>query len=143
PEGYELIVSPDGIALHGKGAGLFYAMQTLIQLLPSDPDGNLAVPAVTIRDAPRYAYRGLHLDVGRHMFPISFIKKYIDFIAAYKFNTFHWHLTDDQGWRIEIKKYPKLAEIGAFREQTLIGHLRQPGLYDGIRYGGFYTQEDR
>ncbi|WP_257658076.1 beta-N-acetylhexosaminidase [Parapedobacter lycopersici] len=142
PEGYELVVSPGGIALHGKGAGLFYAMQTLIQLLPSDAEAGLMVPAVTIRDAPRYAYRGLHLDVGRHMFPISFIKKYIDFIAAYKLNTFHWHLTDDQGWRIEIKKYPKLAEVAAFRDQTLIGRNRRPGMYDGARYGGFYTQEE-
>lgn len=142
PEAYELVVSPDRIDLRGKDAGLFYAMQTLIQLLPKPGATVQVIPAVNIKDEPRYPYRGMHLDVGRHMFPVSFIKKYIDFIASYKFNTFHWHLTDDQGWRIEIKKYPKLAEIGAFREQTLIGHLRQPGLYDGIRYGGFYTQEE-
>lgn len=141
-EGYELVVSPDRIELRGKDAGLFYAMQTLTQLLPQQRDEPLTIPAVSIQDEPRYSYRGLHLDVGRHMFPVSFIKKYIDFIAAYKLNTFHWHLTEDQGWRIEIKKYPKLTEVGAYRDQTMIGRYRQPALYDGTRYGGFYTQEE-
>lgn len=142
PEGYELVVSPERVELRGKDAGLFYAMQTLTQLLPLNADTVATVPAVTVRDAPRYKYRGLHLDVGRHMFPVAFIKKYIDFIAAYKLNTFHWHLTEDQGWRIEIKKYPKLMEVAAFRDQTLIGRHKRPGMYDGTRYGGYYTQEE-
>ncbi|WP_257666098.1 beta-N-acetylhexosaminidase [Parapedobacter tibetensis] len=141
-EGYTLTVSADRISLQGKEAGLFYAMQTLVQLLPEKAGEQLAIPAVSIKDEPRYMYRGLHLDVGRHMFPVSFIKKYIDFIAAYKLNNFHWHLTEDQGWRIEIKKYPKLTEIGAYRDQTLIGNYKKDGDYDGTRYGGFYTQDE-
>jgi len=143
PEAYILTVTGDRISLQGKDAGLFYAMQTLTQLLPkTQGEGPPAIQAVTIKDAPRYKYRGLHLDVCRHMFPVAFIKKYIDFIAAYKLNNFHWHLTEDQGWRIEIKKYPKLTETGAFRAQTLIGNYKQPGDYDGIPYGGFYTQDE-
>jgi len=141
-EAYTLSVSPEHIILQGKDAGLFYAMQTLAQLIPKKGDGPLVVPAVSIKDEPHYRYRGLHLDVCRHMFPVSFIKKYIDFIAAYKLNNFHWHLTDDQGWRIEIKQYPRLAEVGAYRAQTLIGNYKQPGDYDGTRYGGFYTQDE-
>ncbi len=142
PEGYTVDVAADHIHLHGKDAGLFYAMQSLVQLLPKKNEGQLAIPAVSISDEPRYQYRGLHLDVCRHMFPVSFIKKYIDFIAAYKLNNFHWHLTEDQGWRIEIKKHPKLTEVGAYRDQTLIGNYRRPGDFDGTRYGGFYTQDE-
>ncbi|MCW3109030.1 MAG: beta-N-acetylhexosaminidase, partial [Segetibacter sp.] len=101
----------------------------------------LIIPTVSIQDAPRFAYRGMHLDVGRHMFPVSFIKKYIDYIALHKMNFFHWHLTEDQGWRIEIKKYPLLTEVGGYRNGTIIG--RYPGTgNDGIRYGGFYTQDE-
>ncbi|SEN23450.1 hexosaminidase [bacterium A37T11] len=141
-EAYELQVDPDKVVLKGKEAGLFYAYETLLQILPDTLTGQLTIPAVTIKDQPRYAYRGLHLDVGRHFFPVSYIKKYIDLIAAYKLNNFHWHLTEDQGWRIEIKKYPKLTQIGAFRDQTLLGRYRNPGEYDSIRYGGFYTQDE-
>ena len=101
------------------------------------------VPSCEITDEPRFAYRGMHLDVGRHMFPVEYIKKYIDMIALHKMNTFHWHLTEDQGWRIEIKKYPKLTEIGAFRKETIVGHAgKKPAVYDGKPYGGFYTQDE-
>jgi hexosaminidase len=124
--------------------GLFYGTQTLIQLLPiQNPKSkiqNLAIPQLTITDYPRFAYRGLHLDVSRHFFPVDFIKKYIDYIALHKMNYFHWHLTDDQGWRIEIKKYPKLTSVGGWRDGTIIG--RYPGTgNDNIHYGGYYTQE--
>ncbi|MFI5128841.1 MAG: family 20 glycosylhydrolase [Chitinophagales bacterium] len=140
---YELAVDKKGIYVHGNAKGLFYAFQTLIQLLPTPdkilPNTNIQIPFVSIKDSPRFAYRGMHLDVGRHFFPVSFIKKYIDYLALHKFNTFHWHLTEDQGWRIEIKKYPKLTQVGAWRNGTIIG--RYPGKgNDGKRYGGYYTQ---
>jgi hexosaminidase len=145
---YTLLVTGKGITIEGDSyPGTFYGMQSLIQLLPVPPSpahrpGNrLQIPLVNIRDAPRFAYRGMHLDVGRHFFPVSFIKKYIDYLAFHKMNTFHWHLTEDQGWRIEIKKYPKLTEVGAWRDGTIIG--RYPGTgNDSTRYGGFYTQEE-
>lgn len=140
PESYQLNVAETGVTIKANsGAGLFYGVQSLIQLIP---DGSAQVAAVTISDYPRYSWRGLHLDVGRHMFPVEFIKKYIDLMSHYKFNTFHWHLTEDQGWRIEIKKYPKLQETAAFRKETLVGHGRSPKEYDGKRYGGYYTQEE-
>ena len=99
------------------------------------------IPAVEITDYPRFEYRGMHLDVARHFFPVEFVKKYIDLLAMHKMNRFHWHLTEDQGWRIEIKKYPKLTEIGAWRDSTLIGNYGS-GVYDNVRHGGFYTQEE-
>lgn len=139
--GYKLSVNQTGISITAATEqGIFYGIQTLIQLF----DHNLhAFPFVEIKDYPRYSYRGLHLDVSRHFFPVNFIKEYIDILSFYKLNTFHWHLTDDQGWRIEIKKYPKLTEIGAFRAQTVVGHSRIPPLrYDGIKYGGYYTQKE-
>lgn len=145
PEGYyTLSIRADGIVITAPNdAGLFYGAQTLIQMLSAS---NKQLPAVDITDYPRFAYRGLHLDVGRHMFPVDFIKKYIDLMAKHKFNRFHWHLTEDQGWRIEIKKYPKLQEIAAYRKETVIGHAgsrtRQGRTYDGQRYGGYYTQEE-
>ena len=120
--------------------GLFYGMQTLKQLLPVEStNGVLEVPVVDIKDQPRFAWRGNMLDCGRHFFPISFIKKYIDILAMYKLNTFHWHLTEDQGWRIEIKKYPLLTEISSWRDETVVGHNTDK--YDGMGYGGFYTQD--
>ena len=147
-EGYKLSVSTNGVKITGKTAkGVFYGIQTLRQLLPAKIEvengitSELTLPNVTIEDAPSYVYRGMHLDVGRHMFPVTFIKKYIDLIALHKMNTFHWHLTEDQGWRIEIKKYPKLTEIGAWRNGTIVGH--HPGTEnDEKKYGGFYTQEE-
>ena len=143
-EGYELNVSKNDITIKSKHAkGAFYAVQSLIQLLPLPSDLNsFKIPCLRIKDQPQFTYRGMHLDVGRHFFSVDFIKKYIDLMARLKMNTFHWHLTEDQGWRIEIKKYPKLQEIAAFRKETLIGHYNdQPHQFDGKPYGGFYTQE--
>ncbi|HVU96745.1 MAG TPA: family 20 glycosylhydrolase [Puia sp.] len=152
---YTLKAAPTAITITGNtDPGTFYGMQTLIQLLPVSPfestpngpairpaaGGTFAVPAVAIEDEPRFAYRGLHLDVGRHFFPVDFIKRYLDYIALHKMNYFHWHLTEDQGWRVEIKKYPKLTEVGAWRSGTIIGH--HPGTGDdSTRHGGYYTQD--
>jgi len=117
--------------------GLFYGIQTLRQLVPLDGS---RVPFVEIDDAPRFPYRGMHLDVVRHVFPVAFIKRYINLLARYKLNTFHWHLTDDQGWRIEIRKYPRLTSVGAWRRETIAGKQFDPYVGDGQPYGGFYTQ---
>ena len=140
-EGYLLKVNTSTIIITAASPnGIFYGMQTLKQLLPVKAEnGILRVPVVDIKDQPRFAWRGSMLDVCRHFSPVSFIKKYIDILAMYKLNTFHWHLTDDQGWRIEIKKYPLLAEISGWRDETVVGHNTSE--YDGIGYGGFYTQE--
>lgn len=138
---YHLQVNRTGVQIKGDGAiGTFYGVQSLVQLLPVEKKKELTVPALEIEDQPRFAYRGMHLDVGRHFYPIDFIKKFIDYIALHKMNTFHWHLTEDQGWRIEIKKYPKLTQIGAFRNGTIIGHHPGTG-NDQTKYGGYYTQE--
>jgi hexosaminidase len=138
-EGYKLDISENEIHLSGRGAGLFYGMQTIFQLLPLDSKSSVTIPCANIIDSPRFAYRGLHLDCGRHFFSVDFIKQYIDFIAMHKMNTFHWHLTEDQGWRIEIKKYPKLTQIGACRNGTIIGHHPGTG-NDNTKYCGYYTQ---
>lgn len=142
PEGYRLAVTPEGIELAGASeAGVFYGIQTLRKSIPAVAEGmNIELPAVTINDYPRFAYRGMHLDVSRHFFPVDSIKKYIDILALHNMNTFHWHLTDDQGWRIEIKKYPELTTIGSKRKETVIGH--NTGEYDGKPYEGFYTQDE-
>ncbi|MDI9256565.1 glycoside hydrolase family 20 protein [Flavobacterium sedimenticola] len=120
--------------------GIFNGIQTLLQLLPIEKASVVKLPIVQIFDTPKYAWRGMHLDCARHFFSIDFIKKYIDYLAMYKFNTFHWHLTDDQGWRIEIKQYPKLTDVGAWRNGSMVGHYNEQK-YDTIRYGGFYTQD--
>jgi hexosaminidase len=140
-EHYTLEGTKNGITVEGDSyAGTFRGVQSIIQLLPVTKTSTLNVPLVSISDEPRLGYRGLMLDVGRHFFSVEFVKKYIDYIALHKMNTFHWHLTEDQGWRIEIKKYPRLTEVGAYRNGTIIG--RYPGTgNDSIRYGGFYTQE--
>ena len=146
-EGYRLSVQKNKIEIAAKSArGHFYGLQTLFQLLPADEKTlktktpNFSIPQVTIKDEPRFQYRGMHLDVSRHFFPVDFVKKYIDYLAYHKLNTFHWHLTDDQGWRIEIKKYPSLTNIGSWRNGTIIG--RYPGTgNDNKGYGGYYTQE--
>lgn len=141
-EAYELSVNATGIhirASHEKG--FFYGVQSLIQLLPADKH-IATLPFIEIQDEPRFQWRGLHLDVGRHFFPVDFIKKYIDLMAFYKFNTFHWHLTEDQGWRIEIKQYPKLTEVGSQRKETILEKNFDPYVGDGKPYGGFYTQEE-
>ncbi|HYV90208.1 MAG TPA: family 20 glycosylhydrolase [Chitinophagales bacterium] len=141
-EGYELTVSENQISIRGDGAGIFYGLQTLKQLLPATPATQIKINACSVIDYPRYAWRGMMLDVSRHFFPKEEVKQFIDLLAAYKMNTFHWHLTDDQGWRIEIKKYPKLTAVGAWRSGTLIGHHSNNPQFDTIRYGGFYTQDD-
>lgn len=141
-EGYSLISDKNGVEIIGNSAiGTFYGMQTLIQLLPAEKSNSLAIASVTVKDEPRFAYRGAMLDVGRHFFSVAFVKKYIDYLALHKLNYFHWHLTEDQGWRIEIKKYPKLTEIGSKRNGSIIG--RYPGKgSDNTPEGGFYTQEE-
>lgn len=141
-EGYRLTITPQQITVAGKGAGLFYGIQTLIQLIPLERGATAKLPAVTIEDYPRFGYRGMMLDVCRHFFSVEFVKRYIDLMAAYKLNTFHWHLTDDQGWRIEIKKYPKLTSVGSTRKESVIGNYkdRQPLQYDGVPVSGYYTQ---
>jgi hexosaminidase len=141
-DAYMLATSEKYISIVGtSGPGVFYGIQTLIQLLPYHKNKTLQVPALSIADHPRFAYRGMHLDVSRHFFDITFVKKYIDYLALHKLNTFHWHLTDDQGWRIEIKKHPKLTEIGAWRNGTIIGLFPGTG-NDKLRYGGYYTQQE-
>ncbi|TCD04378.1 beta-N-acetylhexosaminidase [Pedobacter frigidisoli] len=161
---YELISDYEQTVIYaGSENGLFYGIQTLIQLLPELKSTSLQIPSVTITDYPRFDYRGMHLDVSRHFFDVAFIKQYIDYLALHKMNYFHWHLTDDHGWRIEIKKYPKLTEIGAWRNGSIIGlwpgkgneYIKYQVLpteikitpkdavikTDGIKHGGFYTQE--
>lgn len=148
PGAYRLSVDDKGVYIAGDNdAGVFYGIQTLIQLLPvPDPRVKAAVlktsiPYISVEDAPRFEYRGMHLDVGRHFLPVSFVKKYIDYLALHKFNTFHWHLTEDQGWRIEIKKYPELNRMGAWRNGSIIG--RYPGTgNDNKPHGGYYTQQE-
>lgn len=150
-EGYRLTVSDNGILLEGADkAGVFYGVQTIRQLLPPDMETAMVrekstaeIPAVTITDAPRFAYRGMHLDVARHFFPKEFIKEYISYLAMLKMNYFHWHLTEDQGWRIEIEQFPRLTTHAAFRDETLLGHYSDtPQKFDGQRYGGYYSKED-
>ena len=151
PEGYSLNVTPQEVVVRAQTpTGIFYAFQTLRQLLPPETESRTVVPgivwkipAVEINDAPRFTYRGLMLDVARHFFPIEFLKRYIDLMAMYKYNRLHLHLTDDQGWRIEINAYPQLQNVGAWRRETMIGHLNdEPRRYDGIRYGGYYKQSE-
>lgn len=141
-EGYSLKVAKDRVDINGNdGAGTFYGIQTLIQLLPVEKGNTLWIPGTNITDYPRFSYRGLHLDVGRHFFPPDFVKKYIDLLAMHKFNSFHWHLTEDQGWRIEIKKYPRLQEVASKRKESMVGHYNDQK-FDGKPYGGYYTQDE-
>jgi len=140
PEGYKINIEKYKITIIGKTeAGVFYGIQTLCKSIP-DTSGIVQLPPVEIVDAPRFNYRGMHLDVARHFFSVDFVKKYIDMLALHHVNTFHWHLTEDQGWRIEIKKYPLLTQIGSKRAQTVIGRYNS-GIYDSLPYGGFYTQK--
>ncbi|MEP7214194.1 MAG: family 20 glycosylhydrolase [Acidobacteriota bacterium] len=141
-EGYSLSVDAASIRISGTERGMFYALQTLMQMMPVERSVSVQVQAVKIEDEPRFGYRGMHLDVSRHFMPVSFVKKYIDLISQYKFNTFHWHLTDDQGWRIEIKKYPKLTEIGSKRPESVQGRNLSPYVGDGVPVEGFYTQDE-
>jgi len=143
-ERYELEVSSRGIEVEAPGkAGVFYGLQTLSQLIPGlGSPSPWAIPAVEIEDVPRFAYRGMHLDVGRHFFPVPFIKRYIDLLATYKMNVFHWHLTEDQGWRLEIRGYPRLTEVGSCRAETIVEKNFDPFVGDGVEYCGFYTQDE-
>ena len=140
-EAYKLTVNDGGVVIEAPSeAGVFYGIQTLRKSVSvGENAGAIELPAVEINDTPRFSYRGMMLDVGRHMFSLDEIKTYIDMLALHNINRFHWHLSEDQGWRIEIKKYPKLTEIGSKRTETVIG--RNSGEYDGKPYGGFYTQE--
>jgi hexosaminidase len=139
---YRMQVDKGGVVIGGDNeAGVFYGIQTLIQLLPVEKKSVLAIPFVTINDHPRFQYRGLMLDVCRHFFPVNFVKKYIDYIALHKMNYFHWHLTDDQGWRVEIKKHPRLTEVGGYRKGSIIGRFPGTG-NDNIPHGGFYSQNE-
>ena len=141
PEAYLLEVNEAQVTITGSSAaGVFYGIQTLRKSLPVAKDAQVVLPPVRVNDAPRFAYRGMMLDVCRHFFSLDSVKRYIDMLALHNINRFHWHLTDDQGWRIEIKKYPQLTQIGSQRKETVIG--RNSGKYDGIPYGGYYTQEE-
>ena len=142
PESYQLKITNNGINISGERSGVFYGVQSLLQMIDGTKN-HLTVPAMTIRDQPNFAYRGLMLDVSRHFFEVDELKKILDVMAYLKLNRFHWHLTDDQGWRLEIKKYPKLTTISAWRDSSIIGGYNdfKPFIYDGKRTGGFYTQD--
>jgi len=144
-EAYSLTIDESGITIKGKTArAVFYGVQSLIQVLPAGKQmvKVFKIPYITINDYPQFKWRGMHLDVCRHFFPVEFVKKTIDVLVTLKMNTFHWHLTEDQGWRIEIKKYPKLTEIGSWRKETVVGHMvEHPLKFDGKKHGGFYTQD--
>jgi len=141
PEGYQLLVNENGVTIKAATeAGIFYGIQTLRKSLPVAGNAMVVLPAVEINDYPRFAYRGAHFDVSRHFFPADSVKRFIDMLVLHNINRLHWHLTDDQGWRIEIKKYPGLTEVGSKRKETVIGH--NSGKYDGKPYGGFYTQDE-
>ena len=147
-EAYKLTINKNGVEIKASSfAGFFYALQTVKQLLPAAvygeqtvADADWTLPCAVIEDAPRFAYRGMHFDVSRHFFPLDEVKRYIDIMAVHKLNRLHWHLTDDQGWRIEIKKYPLLTTVGGFRDGTVI--LKNWGTNDGVRHGGYYTQDE-
>lgn len=146
-EAYSIQISTKKIDIQAStGKGAFYALQTLFQLMPPQIFSStvssleLSVPNCSIQDQPRFGYRGLMLDVGRYFYPVEAVKRYLDLMAVYKINTFHWHLTEDQGWRIEIKKYPLLTSISSNRKESMLGHYRDQK-YDGKPHGGFYTQE--
>lgn len=141
-EEYRLIVTKCGISVvGGTPKGVIYGLQSLRQIINKNGQ-EFSVSAVEVEDKPYFAYRGTMLDVARHYFSVGDIKRFIDMLSLHKINTFHWHLTEDQGWRIEIKKYPRLTEVGSIRKETLVGHLNSSAKYDGEPYGGFYTQDE-
>ncbi|MBM3164386.1 MAG: beta-N-acetylhexosaminidase [Bacteroidetes bacterium] len=144
PDSYSLNITSKEIRIaYTSPASCFYALHSLFQLIQINPvDSSLKLPLCFVKDYPKFSWRGLHLDVARHFFTVDEVKKYLDLMSMYKFNIFHWHLTDDQGWRIEIKRYPKLTEIGAWRDSTVENHYAtSPRTWNTKRYGGFYTQE--
>ena len=147
PESYKIEITGRAVKVTAADHnGFLYAISTIRQMLPEEiyagrtASAKWSLPCCTVEDYPRFAYRGLHLDCARHYFSLDFIKKYLDIMAMYKMNRFHWHLTEDQGWRVEIKKYPRLTEVGAFRNGTQVGYDRNTN--DHIRYGGYYTKEE-
>lgn len=144
PEGYKMVIGKKTITIEASSeAGLFYAVQSLLQLIPTESKSkSIKIKCSEINDYPRFAWRGLHLDVCRHFMPKEFVLKYLDYMALHKLNRFHFHLTEDQGWRIEIKKYPELTTVGSFRSETLVGHGAKSSIFDGVPHMGFYTQED-
>jgi hexosaminidase len=153
PEGYRLDVTTRAVTIRAAApAGVFYGIQTLRQLLPADifrkasvQRAEWTIPCVSIEDFPRFAWRGAMLDVSRHFMPKEFVEKFIDLLAVHKMNSFHWHMTDDQGWRLEIRRHPRLTEVGAWRKETIIGRPSRDetqNVYDHERHGGYYTQED-
>ncbi|MCQ2096068.1 MAG: beta-N-acetylhexosaminidase [Bacteroidaceae bacterium] len=143
-EAYSIVIANKGITVFSSSpSGKFYAKQSIRQMIPADIDTEadiLVLPCCTIKDAPAFGYRGAHLDVARHFFSVEEVKEYLDIMALHKLNTFHFHLTEDQGWRIEIKSYPRLTEVGAWRKGTMIE--KNFSSNDGVRYGGFYTQKE-
>ena len=150
-EEYELEVCEEGVELKSStSAGLARGIQTLRQLFPTEIYADTCqgacdwkIPCLRVADAPRFRWRGLHLDVGRHFFSVQDVCRYIDLLALHRFNMFHWHLTEDQGWRIEIERFPRLTEVGSVRPYTLVGHnSERPRTYDDTAYGGFYTQNE-
>jgi hexosaminidase len=149
-EGYRIEITPDRVTIRaGAAAGVFYALQTVRQMLPPQvyastpqPGVQWKLPAVTIEDYPRFKWRGAMMDVSRHFMPKPTVLKFIDLMSLHKLNTFHWHLTDDQGWRIEIKRYPKLTSVGSMRKESRVGHERDKKGFDGTPHGGFYTQAE-
>ncbi|MFN3343800.1 MAG: family 20 glycosylhydrolase [Flavobacteriales bacterium] len=139
---YQITSDQKGVVLKFNRGSFSYAFASFTQLLMQYRSGNLVdFPTTFVIDQPRFSWRGMHLDVSRHFFPVSFVKRYIDLLSFYKMNVFHWHLTDDQGWRIEIKKYPRLTSVGGWRNGSMLGHYNEHR-YDTIRYGGFYTQDE-
>ena len=148
PESYALTIAPDGLEIRASDAnGFLYALVSLLQLVPLDSPvapGKWELSALSIEDAPRFGWRGLMLDSVRHFQPVCWVKHFVDAMALHKFNTFHWHLTDDQGWRVEIKKHPALTSISAWRKTTRVGHENQGGEddFDGRAHGGFYSQAE-
>ena len=142
PEAYTITLTPGKITVSGaSAAGVFYGLQTLRKSLPANLDEPVEMPAAVVSDAPRFAYRGAHLDVVRHFFDADQVKTFIDMLALHNINKFHWHLTDDQGWRIEIKKYPRLTEVGSKRKGTLIGRYGAGETIDSIPVEGYFTQD--
>ena len=149
-ESYHLEVTEDGVSIvAGDAAGAFYGLTSIQQMLPAEISGRgkalistWTLPHVSIEDAPRFAYRGLHLDVGRHFFDVDFVKRYIDVMARYKLNVFHWHLTEDHGWRVEIDAFPRLTEVGAWRSETVVEKNLNPYIGDGTPHGGYYTKDE-
>jgi len=144
PEGYNIVITRKSITIEASNeAGLFYGVQSLLQLIPIDSNKkSIKIKGAVISDYPRFEWRGLHLDVCRHFMPKEFVLKYLDYMAIHKLNKFHFHLTEDQGWRIEIKRYPQLTQIGSNRTETLIGHGAKSSIFDAKPHGGFYTQDD-